>query len=124
MSVMVSNPCRRRRKSSEPTWRRPAQGMRCRRCGAGLRAIARACGVPGHLLDTKHPAIRETLRGIARKHGVPARRSTALTTDEVKKLSRACGTGLAGARDRALFLVGFAGGAAAIGAGVARRSDP
>jgi integrase len=28
---------------------------------------------------------------------------------EVKKLSRACGTDLAGARDRALFLIGFAG---------------
>ncbi|WP_158921533.1 tyrosine-type recombinase/integrase [Acidisphaera sp. S103] len=34
---------------------------------------------------------------------------TALTTAEVRKLSRACGTDLAGARDRALFLIGFAG---------------
>ena len=47
--------------------------------------------------------------GIARRHGVPARRAAALTTAEIRKLSRACGTGLAGARDRALFLVGFAG---------------
>jgi len=38
-----------------------------------VAAIARACGVAGHPLDTKHPAIRETLRGIARKQGVPAR---------------------------------------------------
>ena len=60
-------------------------------------------------IDTKHPAIRETLRGIARKHGAPARRSAALTTAEVKRLSRACRTDLAGAHDRALFLVGFAG---------------
>ena len=74
-----------------------------------VAAIARACGVAGHPLDTKHPAIRETLRGIARRHGVPARRAAALTTAEIRKLSRACGTGLAGARDRALFLVGFAG---------------
>ena len=74
-----------------------------------VAAIARACGVAGHPLDTKHPAIRETLRGIARKHGAPARRSAALTTAEIKKLSRACGTDLAGARDRALFLVGFSG---------------
>ena len=56
-----------------------------------VAAIARACGVAGHPLDTKHPAIRETLRGIGRKHGAPARRSAALTTAEVKKLSRACG---------------------------------
>jgi integrase len=74
-----------------------------------VAAIARACGVAGHPLDTKHPAIRETLRGIGRKHGTPARRAAALTTAEVRKLSRACGTGIAGARDRALFLLGFAG---------------
>ncbi|HME24817.1 MAG TPA: site-specific integrase [Acetobacteraceae bacterium] len=74
-----------------------------------VAAIARACGIAGHPLDTKHPAIRETLRGIARKHGAPARRSAALTTTEVKRLSRACGTGLVRARDCALFLVGFAG---------------
>ena len=73
-----------------------------------VAAIARACGIAGHPLDTKHPAIRETLRGIGRKHGAPARRSAALTTAEVRKLARACGTTLAGARDRALFLVGFA----------------
>jgi integrase len=74
-----------------------------------VAAIARACGVAGHPLDTKHPAIRETLRGIGRKHGSPARRAAALTTTEIRKLSRACGTCLAGARDRALFLLGFAG---------------
>ena len=74
-----------------------------------VAAIARACGVAGQPLDTKHPAIRETLRGIGRKHGAPARRSAALTTAEVKRLCRACGLDLAGVRDRALFLLGFAG---------------
>jgi integrase len=74
-----------------------------------VAAIARACGVAGHPLDTKHPAIRETLRGIGRKHGSPARRAAALATAEIRKLTRACGTDLAGARDRALFLLGFAG---------------
>ena len=73
-----------------------------------VAAIARACGIAGLPLDTKHPAIRETLRGIGRKHGAPARRAAALTTAEIRKLARACGTTLAGARDRALFLVGFA----------------
>src|SRR3954465_2315418 len=67
-----------------------------------VAAIARACGVAGHPLDTKHPAVRETLRGISRKHGSPARRAAALTTTEVRKLCRACGVGLTGARDRAL----------------------
>lgn len=74
-----------------------------------VAAIARACGVAGAPLDTKHPAIRETLRGIARTHGSPARRAAALTTAEIRKLSRACGADLAGARDRALLLIAFAG---------------
>jgi integrase len=74
-----------------------------------VAAIARASGVAGHPLDTKHPAIRETLRGIGRTHGSRGRRSAALTTAELKKLSRACEPGVAGDRDRALLLTGFAG---------------
>ncbi len=74
-----------------------------------VAAIARASGVAGYPLDTKHPAIRETLRGIGRTHGSRGRRSAALTTLELKKLSEACEPDLAGDRDRALLLVGFAG---------------
>jgi len=74
-----------------------------------VAAIARASGVAGHPLDTKHPAIRETLRGIGRTHGSRGRRSAALTTSELKKLGQVCEPGLAGDRDRALLLVAFAG---------------
>lgn len=74
-----------------------------------VAAIARASGVAGHPLDTKHPAIRETLRGIGRTHGSRGRRSAALTTSEIKKLSLVCEPGLAGDRDRALILTAFAG---------------
>ncbi len=74
-----------------------------------VAAIARACGVAGQPLDTKHPAIRETLRGVGRLDVAPARRLAAFTTTDIRKLSRACGTTLAGTRDRALFLIGFAG---------------
>ncbi len=73
-----------------------------------VAAIARASGVAGHPLDTKHPAIRETLRGIGRTHGSRGRRSAALTTSELKKLSHVCKPGLAGDRDRALLLTAFA----------------
>src|SRR6516164_8128150 len=62
-----------------------------------VAAIARACGVAGHSLDSKHPAIRETLRGIGRRHGSPARRAAAITTAEIRKLCRACGIDLPGA---------------------------
>ena len=74
-----------------------------------VAAIARASGVSGHPLDTKHPAIRETLRGIGRTHGSRGRRSAALTTAELKKFSHVCEAGLAGTRDRALLLICFAG---------------
>jgi integrase len=74
-----------------------------------VAAIARASGVTGHPLDTKHPAIRETLRGIGRTHGSRGRRSAALTTAELKKLSQVCEPGPAGDRDRSLLLVAFAG---------------
>ncbi len=74
-----------------------------------VAAIARAHRIAKHPLDTRHPAIRETLRGIARAHGEPARRSAALTTDEIRRLVEVCGNDLAGLRDRALVLIGFAG---------------
>ena len=43
-----------------------------------VAAIVRACGVAGHSLDTGHPAIRDSLRSIGRKHGTPSRRAAAL----------------------------------------------
>ncbi len=91
---MASSPCR------------PGPGPTLRR---RVAAIARAHRIAGHPLDTRHPAIRETLRGIARAHGEPPRRAAALTTAEVKRLVRACGNDRAGLRDRALFLIGYAG---------------
>jgi len=74
-----------------------------------VAAIARASGVSGHPLDTKHPAIRETLRGIGRTHGSRGRRSAALTTSELKKLSHVCDPGLAGDRDRACSSITIGG---------------
>ena len=49
------------------------------------------------------------LCGIARKHTGDKRQAAALTTPEIRKLVPACGPGLAGLRDRALILIGFAG---------------
>lgn len=74
-----------------------------------VAAIARAHRIAKQPLDTRHPAIRETLRGIGRTHGEPARRSAALTTEEIRRLVNCCGDDLAGLRDRALLLIGFAG---------------
>jgi integrase len=74
-----------------------------------VAAIARAHGIAKQPLDTRHPAIRETLRGIGRTHGEPPRRSAALATADIKQLVQICGDDMAGVRDQALFLVCFAG---------------
>ena len=83
-----------------------------------LAAIARAHRSAGHRLDAGHPAIRETLRGIARSIGRPQRRAAALCTAELKAIAAACAapqageadpfTVLAALRDRALLLFGYA----------------
>ncbi len=49
-----------------------------------------------------------TLRGIAKKHGRPQRRAAAITTREIRRLVARCGSDLAGLRDRAMLLLGFA----------------
>ena len=74
-----------------------------------VAAIRYFCDTPNYKLDTRARIVRETLRGIARNHGEPSRRAAALTIDEVRRLCDVCDNTLAGQRDRALFLVGFAG---------------
>ncbi len=74
-----------------------------------VAAIARARRLAGHPLDTRHPSIRDVLRGIGRTHGGPPKRAQALATEEIRKLVAACGDDLLGLRDRALLLLGFAG---------------
>ena len=74
-----------------------------------LAAIAYEHRRQGLAWHAGHPAIRETLQGIGRKHGKPVRPAAALTSVEIKRLLASCAGDLAGLRDRALFLVGFAG---------------
>ena len=74
-----------------------------------LAAIGRAHRMQGLAWDAAHPAIRDTLSGILRRHGVPPRRAAAIGTAELRRLVATCGTDLAGLRDRALLLLGFAG---------------
>jgi integrase len=75
-----------------------------------LVAIVKAHRLAGHRLDTGHPAIRETLQGIRRKHGMaPAKKEAAVSAvirDAVDVLAKR--PGLRPLRDRALLLIGFA----------------
>jgi integrase len=63
----------------------------------------------GLVWSSQQVAIRETLLGIARSHGKPVRPAAALTSTEIRHLIASCADDLPGLRDRALFLVGFAG---------------
>ena len=73
-----------------------------------LAAIGQQHRLRGLDWSAGHPAIRTTLRGIYRRHS-RRRQAAALTSTELRKLVAACGGDLAGLRDRALLLLGFAG---------------
>lgn len=73
-----------------------------------LAAIGQMHQLHGHDWQASHPAIRATLRGMLRQHGVPSRRAAALTTAEIRRLVAICDGSLTGLRDRALLLLGYA----------------
>jgi integrase len=75
-----------------------------------LVGIGFAHRVAGQPWAGTHPLVKATLRGVLRKHGKPARQAAALMTAEVRALVATCDDSLAGLRDRALLLVGYAGG--------------
>ncbi len=77
--------------------------------GRRVAAIAWHHRRRGSLFTAAHPVIRETLSGIRRAHPRPVRPAAALTSVEIKQLIATCPNDLAGLRDRALLLVGFAG---------------
>jgi hypothetical protein len=66
-----------------------------------VAAIARAHRIAKQPLDTRNPAIRETLRATGRTPGEPPRRSAALATTDIKQLLTVCGDDTAGIRDQA-----------------------
>jgi integrase len=54
--------------------------------------------------------VKATLQGLRRKHGTAQKQAKALTRDDLFTLLDAMGESLKDARDRALLLIGFAGG--------------
>lgn len=58
-------------------------------------------------LDTKHPAIRNVIRGLRREKGSAQRQVEAATLPLICQLAGSCGDDLLGIRDRALLLLGF-----------------
>jgi integrase len=87
----------------------------CRAAGTitrRLTSISKAHQAAG--LDTpattRHLAVSETLKGIRRTIGTSQRCKAPLLTKDLRKIIEHLPAGLMGVRDRALLLVGFAGG--------------
>ena len=75
-----------------------------------IAAIIRAHRLLGMAFEATHAGLRETLAGIARRHGTrPHRQAAPLLAAEMRRLAGVCGGDLRGERDRALLLLGFAG---------------
>jgi integrase len=71
----------------------------------GKAHVAQGCADP-----TKDEHVRATLRGIRRLHGRPRRQAAPLLREDLLTVVDALPDSLIGLRDRALLLVGFAGG--------------
>jgi len=72
-----------------------------------LSSVATAHRMAGHPMDTRHPAIRDVMRGLRRAKGSAQRHAEALTTPLVRRAVETCTDRLNDLRDRALLLMGF-----------------
>jgi integrase len=61
------------------------------------------------LSPTHHPLVRETFKAIRREIGTKQKIKQALRTEDVRKIVACCPDTLAGRRDKALYLISFAG---------------
>jgi site-specific recombinase XerD len=77
-----------------------------------LTALGRAHEAKGFAspASMRHAIVSETLKGIQRTAGVAQTQKEALLTRDLKKVLAELPGGLSGRRDRALLLLGFAGG--------------
>ncbi|NTF72588.1 tyrosine-type recombinase/integrase [Agrobacterium rhizogenes] len=64
----------------------------------------------GASMDRSDRHIATVLAGIRRKHGTPPRQKEAVLGDDIKVMVNTLGHDLRGLRDRAILLLGFAGG--------------
>lgn len=72
-----------------------------------LAAVSVAHRLAGHHIDTRHPAIRDVLRGIRRDKGSAQRQAAALRTPDLRRMLDVGAERLIDRRNRALLLIGF-----------------
>jgi len=85
------------------------QGLAAGTIGRRLIAIGQAHANQGFQLDTHHPLIAATMKGIRRTLGAAQTPKDALLTEDIRAMMKGLPEGLSDLRDRALLLVGFAG---------------
>lgn len=77
--------------------------------GRRMSSVARAHENAGVPVPSDHATVRAAWSGIRRIHGVAVNSAAPLTVDLLRRTINGVPPGLAGTRDRALLLIGFAG---------------
>ena len=85
------------------------RGVKASTIGRRMAAIRYAHKLAGHEPPTNAEAVKATLRGIRRTIGAAPVRKLPATADKLSAMVAAMPAGLAGLRDRAVLLLGFAG---------------
>jgi integrase len=75
-----------------------------------LSALAWTCAQRGQPLDRADRHIAEVMSGIRRRHGRPPDQKEAVCAEDLMRMIATLGRDLRGLRDRAILLIGFAGG--------------
>jgi integrase len=75
-----------------------------------LSAITWHCAQRGEPLDRADRHIAEVMKGIRRQHGKPPDQKEAVLAEDLLRMIETLGRDLRGLRDRAILLLGFAGG--------------
>ncbi|MDR0810506.1 MAG: tyrosine-type recombinase/integrase [Gemmobacter sp.] len=76
-----------------------------------LSALVWACAQRGFSLDRRNPHVATVLAGIRNSHAAPPRQKEAILPEDLLAMLETCDRStLRGLRDRAMLLIGFAGG--------------
>lgn len=85
------------------------RGLKVATVSRRLAAIAEQHKANGHASPGEEWVVRNTLRRLRVEHGSPARGKAPLLTEHLRKIMESIPETLAGVRDRAVLLLGFAG---------------
>ncbi len=96
--------------ASEPGIGARSQGLSVRTIERRLSALAWHFSQRGAPLDRGDRHIAEVMAGIRRRHGRPPEQKEAVLADDLRAMLATLDHGLRGLRDRAILLIGFAGG--------------